>query len=374
MALVILVGACGQSAGPAGNPPPAVSSVLAGERARYPAPGALALVRVGGQEWTGQSGAADLAGTPITANTRFRIASITKPLVAILVLKAVARGELTLESGVDELLPRVLQQGPPVTVRMLLDHTSGIFDETNDATDIAADIDRISDPPLRAEGQALWSRSLAGEPVVAPAELLVAMAETHARYFVPGAGYHYSNINYQLAAMVLEKVTGKNLSDLLQAWIVAPLGLGHTTITPPELASPELRGYESVPGKPLADISDNLIAFGNGGSGGVISTAGELLTILQALMDGRLLPRTIVAEMKQMTALSKLTYGLGLAVYVLPCGTYYGHGGSVNGTQSQALVSADGRSGAVVALNLRSQADPELPALAGKLICSRVGT
>lgn len=366
LALVILVGACGPSSAPAGNPAPSVSSVLTDERAWYPAPGALALVRLGGQEWTGQSGAADLAGTTITASTRFRIASITKPLVAILVLQAVTRGEVTLDSSVDELLPRILQPGPAVTVRMLLDHTSGIFDETNDATDIAGDINRISDPAVRAEGQALLPRYLGGQGVIAPDSLLVAMAETHDRYFVPGG--------YQLAAIVLERVTGKKLADLLQTWIVAPLGLHHTSLTPPDLASPELRGYESAPGKPPADITDNLAAFGNGGSGGVISTAGELLTIFQALMSGRLLPPPLVAEMEKTTAQSGLTYGLGLAIYRVPCGIYYGHGGSVNGTESQALVSADGRSGAVVALNLRSQSDPDLPALAGKLICSRAGT
>lgn len=373
LALVVLVGACGQSSRPAGNPPPSVSSVLSDERAWYPAPGAIGLVRVDGHEWTGQSGAADLGGTAIAANTRFRIASITKPLVAILVLQAVDRGQLTLDSNVDELLPHVLQPGPPVSVRMLLDHTSGIFDETNDATDLAGDINRIVDPTLRAEGQALLPQFLAGQHVIAPARLLVALSETHARYFAPGGGYHYSNINYQLAAMILEKVTGKNLADLLQTWIVAPLALHHTTIAPPDTASPELRGYNSVPGKPMADITDSLELFGNGGNGGVISTAGDLLTIFQALMSGRLLPRPLLAEMEKTTPQSRFTYGLGLATYHFACGVYYGHGGSVNGTESQALVSADGRRGAVVAFNLQSQPDPKLPDLTGNLICSRVG-
>lgn len=373
LALISLVGACGQGSVPAGNPPASVSSALSDERAWYPAPGALALVRVDGREWTGHSGSADLAGTTITASTRFRIASITKPLVAILVLQAVARGELTLDANVDDLLPHLLQPGSTVTVRMLLDHTSGIFDETNDATDLAGDVNRITDPALRAEGQALLPRYLAGEHVIAPASLLVALAETHARYFAAGGGYHYSNINYQLAAMILEKATGKNLADLLQAWIVAPLGLQHTSIAPADVASPELRGYDSVPGKPMADITDYLELFGNGGSGGVISTAGELLTIFQALMSGRLLPLPVVAEMEKTTAQSRFTYGLGLAIYRVSCGTFYGHGGSVNGTESQALISADGRRGAVVAVNLHSQSDPQLPALAGKLICPRAG-
>jgi len=343
-----------------------LQAALDGERASYHAAGALGLVRAGGRQFTATSGTADLLGTPITDTTRFRIASITKPIVATLVLDAVAHGKLRLDDVVDDLLPGVIRATPPITVRQLLDHTAGIFDESNDG-DPEADLARVTDPALQDEGQSVRRRYLAGEQVVASDRLLVALAETHDRYFAPGQGYHYSNIGYQVAAMVLEHVTGESLSGLLRTRIVEPLGLRHTTIAPPDLASPEFRGYDAstVDGSPV-DVTDALLEFGNGGNGGVISTADDLLTIMQAIVSGRLIPAALVEEMERPVLQS---YGLGLATYDLSCGQFYGHGGSVNGTQSIALVSPDGADGIVIAINFRSGEDPGLAALADQVLC-----
>jgi D-alanyl-D-alanine carboxypeptidase len=347
-----------------------VQELLDAKRAEYGAPGALAaLVRDGERTWA-SSGVADVGDTPITESARFRIASITKPIVAALVVDAVDRGEVSLDAIVGELLPGVLRPDPPVTVRQLLDHTSGIFDETNSITseeDLLADIARL-DPTLRAEAEAIRQKALAGEQVIAPDRLMVALSETHERYFMPGSGHHYSNTNYQLAAMVLEAVTGKPLGALLAARVVEPLRLSLTTIAPPDLGSPELRGYgTSATDGSLVDLTDDLSLFGNGGNGGIISTADELLAMLRAIVSGELLPAGLVAEMKKP---SREYYGLGLATYRLTCGTFYGHEGGVNGTASIAIVSDDGADGVVIALNLRSGEDPRLPALADAMLCA----
>jgi D-alanyl-D-alanine carboxypeptidase len=336
------------------------------ERTSYHAAGALGVVRTGDGQFTAAFGAADLDGTPITDTTRFRIASITKPIVAALVLDAVARGKLQLDDVVDDLLPGIVRATPSITMRQLLAHTAGIFDEGNEG-DPEADVARLTDPALKAEGESLVRRYQAGEHVIASDRLLVALAETHDRYFAPGEGYHYSNVGYQLAAMLLEHVTGLSLSDLLRTRIVDPLGLRHTTIAPPDLTSPEFRGYDAstVDGSPV-DVTDDLLAFGNGGNGGVISTADELLTIMQAIVTGRLLPAALVEEMERPVLES---YGLGLATYDLSCGRFYGHGGSVNGTQSIALVTPDGADGIVMAINFRSADDPGLPGLADRVLC-----
>ena len=343
-----------------------LQAALDGERASYHSAGALGLVRSGGREFTATSGTADLLGTPITDTTRFRIASITKPIVATLVLDAVAHGKLRLDDVVDDLLPGVVRATPPITMRQLPDHTAGIFDESNEGNP-EADLAKVTDPVLQDEGQSVLLRYQAGDQVIASDRLLVALAETHDRYFAPGQGYHYSNIGYQLAAMVLEHVTGQGLSDLLRTRIVEPLGLRHTTIAPPDLASPEFRGYDAstTDGSPV-DVTDGLLAFGNGGNGGVISTADELLTIMQAIVSGGLLPAALVGEMERPVLQS---YGLGLATYDLSCGRFYGHGGSVNGTQSIALVAPDGVDGIVLAINFRSGEDPGLPALADQVLC-----
>ena len=319
------------------------------------------------------SGTADTAGTPITEGTRFRIASITKPIVAALVLDAVNRGEVALDDVVGSLLPGVLRAEPPVTVRQLLAHTSGIFDESNgigSQGDLEADIAALADADLRAEAQAALAAALAGKRVIASDRLLVALSETHERYFAPGAGYHYSNTNYQLAAMVLEQATGMPIAELLRSRIVEALEFERTTIAPPDLGSPELRGYgTSTTDGSLVDVTDDLSWFGNGGNGGIISTPDELLGTLQAIVGERLVPTGLAAEMRAPTSMSHGSYGLGLATYSLSCGTFYGHEGGVNGTASIALVAPEGGDGLVIALNLRSGEDPRLPALADSLLC-----
>ncbi len=373
---LVLLAACG-SARPAEpatttareESPTEIDGRLDEQRAWYPAPGGLAVVWVGSRTLQGQSGSADMDGTPITDTTTFRIGSVTKPIVAALVLDAVERGLVVLDDPVAAILPGIVRPDPPVTLRMLLDHTSGIFDEGNEG-DPLADAAVLTDPALLTEVGELTERYLAGEQVIASDHLLVALAETHERYFAPGEGFHYSNINYQLAALVLERVSGESLAELLRTRIAEPLGLQHTTIAPPTTESPDMRGYGTSAGDgTLVDVTDDLLAFGNGGNGGIISTADELLTILRAVVSGELIDGNLVADMKAPTSQSAMSYGLGLATYRLTCGTFYGHEGSVNGTVSIALISADGATGAVAALNLRSRADPKLAALADDLVC-----
>jgi D-alanyl-D-alanine carboxypeptidase len=334
----------------------------------YGSPGGLAVIHDEDGRWFGASGKADLVGTEIGLTTRFRIGSVTKPIVAALVLDAVAAGDISLEDTVSDLVPGDLRADPPISVRMLLDHTSGVFDQLNEGS--PADIDRLPDPEMKTEARSLARRYAGGKQVIAPDRLLVALAETHDRYFPPGSGYHYSNTNYQLAAMVLEAATETSLADLMRERIVEPLGLENTTVTPPDTEPPALRGY--TPGRRdgmFNDITDDLIGFGNGGNGGVISTGEELLTIIRAIVSGRLVRPHLLSEMTTMTSQSNSTYGLGLARYDLSCGTFFGHGGSVNGTVSLALADASTNRGAVIAFNLVSPTDPKLPALADDLLC-----
>jgi D-alanyl-D-alanine carboxypeptidase len=347
-----------------------IEETLADKLHEYPAPGALALVAVDDQRVGGWSGAADLDGTAITPDTRFRIASITKPITATLVLDAVQRGELSLDDRVNDLVPGLLAEAaPPVTVRMLLDHTSGVFDETNNQ-DIVDDLALLTDADQIAEANDLLARYLAAEAIIVPDRLLVALAEAHGRDFPAGTDFTYSNVNYQVAAIVLEEVTGRPIADLLRERIVEPLGLEHTTMAPPDLDTPEFHGYGTdVDDGSLVDITDDLTLFGNGASGGVISTAEELLTMMQAIVGGDLIDERLLSDMRAATTLSGRTYGLGLASYRLTCGAFYGHEGGVNGTASIALVSWDGAGGAVVAFNLRDGSDPRMPALADDLLC-----
>ena len=132
-----------------------------------------------------------------------------------------------------------------------------------------------------------------------------------------------------------------------------------------------MRGFVlAATGATPVDVTDDLLAFGNGGNGGVVSNADELLSILQSIVSGRLFPAEFVTEM---TTPAQGNYGLGLASYPTRCGVFYGHGGAVNGTGSIAMVSADGRYGVVVAQNLLGERDADLPALAREMICTALG-
>jgi D-alanyl-D-alanine carboxypeptidase len=376
--VLLLLVACSATTGEERSAPASASSdtgatlrtMLETERGQYGAPGAIAVVRAGERRWAVATGAADASGTPLPTTATFRIASITKPIVAAMVLEAVDRGEVSLDDEVAELVPGVLRKAPPITVRMLLDHTSGVFDELNEG-DAEADLRRLQDPALAREARRLLEERAAGERVIASDRLLVALAETHDRYFPPGTAYHYSNTNYQLAAMVLEEVSGRPLSVLLSTRVAGPLGLRHTTLAPPDLGSPVMRGYTRAgTGDALVDVTDDLLAFGNGGNGGVVSTADELLTVLASILSARLLPAVLVTEM---TTPAQGNYGLGLAGYPTRCGMFYGHGGAVNGTGSIALVSPDGRNGVVIAQNLLGEEDADLPALAREMVCTALG-
>jgi D-alanyl-D-alanine carboxypeptidase len=351
------------------TPAPSLDLPALLERARQAqdAPGAIAVLEVRGTRTFLTAGAADMAGGDLTETTRFRIASITKPVIAALVLGAVARREVELGDTVGDLVPGVVRATPAITVRQLLDHTSGVFDEGNEG-DPVADIERLADPAVRDEARSLFARFQAGEDIITPDHVIVALAETHDRYFAPGAGYHYSNVNYQLAGMVLEKVTGQPLAELLRSRIVQPLGLRHTTIAPPDMGSPEMRGYVIKAGEadPI-DLTDDLSFFGNGGNGGIISTPDELLAILRAIVTAELFPDPLVDEM---VTPNRESYGLGVANYGFSCGTFHGHNGLVNGTHSTAVVTRDGSDGAVIALNLMSTRDPGLHHLAERMLCA----
>jgi len=167
----------------------------------------MAEVDLDGVDRFWSSGSADTAGTSITDHTRFRIASLTKPFVAALVMQARDEHLLSLDQTVSPLLRGVLPDGDPITVRMLLNHTSGVFDEVDDGNP-AEDLDHLHDPDLQAQGRRLMEEAAHGGRVVYPDRLIVALSETHPRYFAPGTGYHYSTTDYQLAAMVLRAATG----------------------------------------------------------------------------------------------------------------------------------------------------------------------
>ncbi len=333
------------------------------------APGALAVIHSDGETWRISSGTADDVDTRVSTDMRFRIGSITKPIVAALALDQVHEGTLALDRNITDVVGPPLRTSPPVSLRNLLNHTSGIFDIGNEG-DAMADLAKLTDAVLIEEGQTLIAGATSGRQVVASDRLAIGLAETHDRYFPPGSGYHYSNANYQIVGVLLSDVTGRPIDDLLRSRIGAPLALTHTSLAPSDRTPPDFHGYATdVRTGEAVDVTGDLLAFGNGASGGIISTADELLTIMTELVHGSLLPRELRIEMQTPTWQSGGTYGLGLARYELSCGLFYGHEGRVNGTVSMALVEADRRDRSLAAAFNSTDDQTGLVELAERLLC-----
>lgn len=320
------------------------------------APGVVARAQDSVGAWAAASGTADLhTGRHRTPRERFRIGSVTKPFVATVLLQLESEGRLDLDTPVGRLLPDV-PLGPygdgadgvggssrAVTVRQLLRHTSGISDYT-------------ADPLLHTGyfGKAfLRNRSRSHTPTE-----LVALATAHPPLFPPGAGWSYSNTNYVLAGMVVEKVTGRSYAAEIERRVLRPLKLRDTALpgTSTRIPGPNGRAYStlSVPGR-SADPYDvtTLNPSLAGASGEMISSARDLVRFSRALLTGELLPRRQLAEMRTTVRAGQGDrYGLGLTERRLPCGvTVWGHDGSIHGSVSSVYATVDGRHTAAFHIN-----------------------
>ncbi|MGW7520772.1 serine hydrolase domain-containing protein [Streptomyces sp. NPDC054796] len=291
-------------------------------------------------------GVADQAtGERARPGDRFRIASTTKTFVATVVLQLVGEDRLSLDDTVEHWLPGVVSgngnDGSAVTVRQLLQHTSGLHD-------YAADLPQFtSKAGYLADRYTTW-----------PPERLVATALRHAPDFAPGAGWSYSNTNYLLAGMIIEKITGHSWNQEVTSRIIRPLGL-HDTLAPttnPRMPGRHLHGFSAFDeAGPAIDVTA-LNPSAGGAAGAMISTTADLSRFYRALLGGRLLPPAQLAAMKTTVRAPELDpawagvrYGLGLMEVPLSCGgTYYGHGGDVPGYTTRNGVSPDGRRAVVL--------------------------
>jgi len=276
------------------------------------APGVLALVQDSSGTWSDASGLADRArGEPLRTADRFRIGSITKTFVAVLVLELAAEGRLALDAPVDRWLPGLVPRG--ITVRQLLSHTSGLFDYVNDSRTLA---DGVSDP-----------------------RRLVALALSHPPLGRPGERYAYASTNYVVLGMLVERRTRTSLEERLARRIFRPLQLTHTTFE----SSTTLRvhGYRA-PTRDGIIVGEREDTIGESaswawGAGAIVSDANDLASFFAALLKGRLVPRSLLRQM-----VPERGYGLGLAAFRTPCGTAVGHTGNLLGYVSVAWASQDG--------------------------------
>ncbi|KDN82169.1 serine hydrolase domain-containing protein [Kitasatospora cheerisanensis] len=290
---------------------------------------ALGAVRVDGRPvWSNATGVADLAsGRPADPRGAFRIGSATKTFVATTLLQLVGEHRLGLDDRLETLLPGAVPNSGTITVRQLLDHTSGVADYTQDPA-FAFDDTWLT-------GGRYTSYRLRD---------LVDLANKYPPAFAPGQDWQYSNTNYILAGMIIEKLTGHSWNDEVTRRIIRPLRLTGTRMPGdfPFIPGPHAHGYlKSAAGPVDVTVLNPSMA---GSAGGGISTAADLTAFLDALLGGRLLRPAELAAMKQTSTHGEgRTYGLGLQRLDLPCGEFWGHAGGIPGYSTMMLASPDGR-------------------------------
>ncbi|MEU4499723.1 serine hydrolase domain-containing protein [Streptomyces sp. NPDC024089] len=308
-------------------------------------PAALASVKDrNGHTRTYTAGVGDLAThAPVPVDGQVRIGSNTKTFVAVVVLQLVGEGKIALDDDVDTYLPGLVRgkgiDGRRITVRQLLQQTSGLPNYTNYLGD---DVRYYT-----------------------PRELL-ATALRHPADFDPGEKWAYSNTNYIVAGLIVQKITGRPLAKEIDRRIIKRAGLRHTYFPAPGDASirePHPHGYyrESADG-PLHDITEIDPSWG-WAAGQLISTDSDLNRFFGALLAGRLLPPAQLAQMRS-TVPAEATfgpgarYGLGLVSRPLPCGGLsWGHGGSFPGYETRSGATDDGRAASVaVTMQLTDEA------------------
>ncbi|WP_216588808.1 serine hydrolase domain-containing protein [Streptomyces brasiliscabiei] len=301
-----------------------------------------------------RSGVGDLrTGAPVPSAGYIRIGSTTKAYVATVVLQLVGEGRLSLEDRVERWLPGVVQgngnDGRRVTVRQLLQHTSGVPDYIGDVV-----------PELSAAGY-LRHRS-----TTYTSARRVAFAMTHPPVFEPGARWEYSNTNYILAGMVIEAVTGRGWEEEVRARILRPLRLTRTYAPgdDPRLPRPHANNYQQFePGDeaPMTDTTLSYLPFDGDADGSLVSTAADTNRFFAALLGGRLLAPAELAEMRRTVAVPDAPgevpgsrYGLGIGWTPLTCGGgYWGHSGSGFGYLVWPGSTPDGRTSVTVAVHSR---------------------
>ncbi|MBY8845302.1 serine hydrolase [Streptomyces sp. SP2-10] len=317
------------------------------------APGAMARIEDHGRTYRAAQGVAD-RGTQraISTDDRFRVGSITKTLSAVVLLQLVNEQRLALDEPVNRYLPGLLPDDR-ITVRQVLSHRSGLYDYTND----------------------MFADSVAGFEAVRKKVFtyrqLVALSLRKPPTNAPGAAYSYSNTNFVVAGLLIEKLTGQPVQTAYRNRIIEPLGLDDTFYVHPDTAIPGryARGYltPDTAGAPLVDATTQTVSWAQS-AGAVISSARDLDVFYSALLGGKLLPAARLAEMERFTKVDATTaYGLGLRRRDLSCGvSVYGHTGAVQGYYSYAFTTKDGGR-SVTAVANTSNNGKVLSALAGTL-------
>lgn len=347
--------AVSQAAGPTAIPADQLQARLDQLRVRWSVPGvSVAILWNDGQSWVGASGLRDVAhATPMTPDTAFALASISKTFTAAVVLELVDEGRLTLDQPVAPLLP-AFRLDRRITVRMLLDHTSGLPDFF---------FGKGIDAALQAAPNATWT----------PAR---AWAFVPPRHAVPGTTWTYSNTNYMLLGELVRTVTGHPVADEIRRRLLDPLGLDTAWYQVAEAP----RAFESVGYRLVAKSGGGMRAVAvapastimpfrsvitaAGGAGSIAATALDTARWMRDFAGGLVLPplmqQMMLGDVAATIALkAKTAYGLGIQQVTIAGRTALGHSGRYLGFRNVVrYLPAEGVT--ITVLTNQNTVDPSL--------------
>lgn len=321
--------------------------------------GMIATLTENGKTVTLTSGVADIgtrAPIPVAPPQRVRIGSISKTFTSAVVLQLVAEGKVRLDEPLDTYLPGLLRgegiDGRVITVRQILRHQSGLPELTDDP--------RVDE----------YEAALTGR-IMTPAEQIAIILSRPAD-FAPGARFEYSNSNYIVADVLVERVTGAAYVDELDQRILKPLGLDDTYLPAPgelDIRGPHPKGYADIDGV-VTDVS-RIEPSVPWGAGAMVSTGNDLNRFYQALLAGQVVPAAELREMRAGVPMGQadMNYGLGIGSTRLPCGAeYVGHTGGIYGFLTVSGATPDGRA-VTYAFTKSPKAMPDLTTILSHALC-----
>ena len=308
-------------------------------------PGVSVAVVSGDQTVTIARGVADRAtNEPLSPDHRFRVTSMAKSVVASVVLQLVQEGRLALTDTVEDWLPGMLPENADARIEDLLRLQSGIFSFDED--------ERLMAPYYAGNFDYTWTP-----------ERLVALAAEHPALFPPGERFYYSNTNYVLLGLIVQKITGDSLADVVRQRVTEPLGMSSSTMaTNSELETPYAHGYMLGLGDEPLDVT-RISASSVFGNGNLVATALDAARFYGALVHGEIvspgqLPAMFSSVRPRPSGLAN--YGMGVwlsANDFYPCGEFIGHDGAGPGYLVTGQTSRDGARQFAVLTNVLAPGD-----------------
>ncbi|WRZ93640.1 beta-lactamase family protein [Streptomyces sp. NBC_01007] len=314
-------------------------------------PGAIAVLRREGESRIVRAGVADIdSGRPIEPNDHTRIASTAKAFSGAVALGLVDRGTLSLGDTIGRRLPSLPRKWHAVTLRQLLNHTSGLPDYTRSPEFLEI---LTADPRHHFDSRRLLDY-VAGEPLL----------------FRPGSQYKYSNSDNIAVALMAEAATGRRYEQLLRELVYRPLRLRDTSLPQGyEMPEPYMHGYDVQPPNPPEDISEVLSASGVWASGGIISTPADLTRFIRGYAGGALISKATLREQRhwidgasEPAGPGENKAGAAIFRYSTRCGVVLGHTGNFPGYTQLIAATPDGRRSLTVSLTtqVNQTTKPEL--------------